>query len=364
MKKLTLAILVTHALITLSTTLAQRVYFGSSNSKGIYFADFNADSGTLSIPKLAIEADGAGFITLSPDEKCLYSTGVASFKINPDGSLAQISSQQTGEKGSCQVSTDQTGKMLMTAYYSSGSVASFKVGKNGSLSEAVSLHRHEGKGEHPHRQKKAFGHSIFPNPANTHAYAADLGADKVFIYKMNPEAGSLTPAGEAVVPGGAMGPRHMKWNADGSLLYVLNELDLSVSIFSAEADGQLKFIKTESVLPEGSDKEKMTCAEIRIHPNGKWIYTSNRDLTEEGRDSMTVFSRHEDGFKRIETVSAEVWIPRNFNIDPTGKWLLVGGQKSNNIAIFKIDPTTGRLTFTDQKVPFEGGPICIEFLSD
>ena len=343
-------------------TVAQRVYFGTSHAKGIYVAEFNAKDGTLTEPRLAAAAERPGFIAISPNQKYLFQTGVASYAIQPDGALAPISEQSTGEKGSCHVSVDATGGMLMTAYYSGGGAASWKSNADGSLSTHASLHKHEGSGQHPKRQQKPFGHSIFPNPANTHAYVCDLGIDKVMIYAMDPAAGTLTPAGEAVVPGGAMGPRHMKFNADGSLAYVLNELDLSVSIFKAVEDGQLDFVKTISTLPAGTDKTRMTCAEIRVHPNGRFIYVSNRDLEETGRDSITVFSRFEEGFKRVETTPAQVWIPRNFNLDPSGKWLLVGGQKSKDIAIFKVNPATGKMTFTGNKAPFPGGPICIEFL--
>lgn len=341
---------------------ANRVYFGMDNARGIYVADFNAASGELSPPQLAVEAKGVGFIAIHPNKRFLYSTETSAFKINDDGSLLKLNTQKTAGGGACHVNVDHTGHCAMVAYYGGGAVASFLIMEDGSLSEARSFFKHEGSGDHPQRQNKPYAHSVFVNPANTHAYACDLGIDKVMIYKLDAANGSLTPAGEVVVPGGSMGPRHMKWNADGSIAYVLNELDLSVSIFKAEEDGLLEFVKTVSTLPDGYDKSDMTCAEIRIHPNGKFIYASNRDLTDNDRDSITVFTRFEDGFQRRATTPAEVWIPRNFNIDPAGKWMLIGGKNSNDVAIFKVDPETGLITFTGDKVAFDGGPICIEFL--
>jgi len=362
MKSMLNAVLSLFTASAMTEVHAERVYIGTSNSKGIYVSELNAMTGELLPPRLAIETKNAGFVAIHPSGKYLYSTAPAAFCIQPDGSLLELNRSGSDGKGPCHVSLDQTGKCLMVAYYGSGSVASFRIGDDGSISESVSFHQHEGSGEHPDRQKGPHAHSIFPNPANTYAYAPDLGIDKVMIYKLQPEAGKLTQAGFAEVPGGSMGPRHMKWNADGTVAYVLNELDLSVSIFKAGKNGNLEFLKSVSVLPDKADKSEMTCAEIRIHPNGKFIYTSNRDLTQQGRDSITVFSRFEDGFQRLETEYAEVRVPRNFNLDPSGKWMLVGGQKSRDIAIFSVDTETGLIQFTGNKVQFEGGPICFEFL--
>ena len=348
-----------------TTAQASTVYFGTHKSKGIYVADFDSTTGKLTTPKLAVEAESCGFIAIHPNKNFLYSSGASAFKINDNGSLTHLNTQTTDGGRACHVSIDQTGTCVMVAYYDGGAVASFQILEDGSLSEATSFFKHEGSGEQLKRQNKPHAHSIFTNPENTFAYASDLGIDKVMIYGLDPEAGTLSPSGFAEVPGGSMGPRHMKWAADGNYAYVLNELDLSISVFNpGPIKGSLEFIKTGSMLPDGADKERMTCAEIRIHPNGKFIYASNRDLEETGRDSISVFSRFEDGFQRLETVSAEVWIPRNFNIDPTGKWMLVGGMKSNDVAIFRVDPATGLIRFTGDKVPFEGGPICIEFLAD
>ncbi|MEA2068922.1 MAG: lactonase family protein, partial [Verrucomicrobiota bacterium] len=331
-----------------------RVYFGTSNSKGIYFTELDAAKGTLSEPKLAIEIGRPGFLAIHPNKQFIYSTtvstgdgkngGVAAMKINADGTLTLLNTQSSRGSGPCHVGIDATGQCLMVANYRGGSVASFRILEDGSLSEAQSFHQHKGSGAHPKRQDAPHAHSIFPNPGNTHAYASDLGIDKVMVYKLDPKAGTLAPSGFAEVPGGGMGPRHLKWSADGKVVYVLNELDLGISVFKpGKTDGSLEFIKTVSTLPEGADKADMTSAEIRIHPNGKFIYASIRDLTEQGRDTISVFTRFEDGFQRLETIPAQVWSPRNFNIDPTGEWMLAGGQQSHDIAIFKVDPKTGQL---------------------
>ncbi|MBT8041916.1 MAG: lactonase family protein [Pontiella sp.] len=354
---------------------SQRVYFGTGKGKGIYFAELDLKAGTLSPPQLAAEVVRPGFLVIHPNRRFLYSTcsgqdlgkkgGVAAFEINRDGTLTRLNVRSSKGQGPSHVSVDATGQCLMVSYYGSGGVASFQIREDGSLSEARSEHQHAGSGAHPKRQQGPRAHSIYPNPENTHAYSPDLGIDKVMIYRLDPGAGTLTDPSFAEVPGGSMGPRHMKWSAEGAYAYVLNELDLSVSVFKPGASpGALEFLTTVSTLPEGADPEGMTCSEIRIHPNGKFIYAANRDVKREGRDSLTVFSSfaHTEGFRRLATVPAEVSVPRNFNIDPSGQWILVGGLRSNDIAIFKVDSKTGQLAFTGTKVPFEGTPICIEFL--
>jgi 6-phosphogluconolactonase len=348
-----------------------RFYFGTSQSTGIYFADLDAEKGTLSEPTLAIALEKPGFIAFHPSKPVLYSTsdgigdgkndGVAAMRINPDGTLVLIAKQSTGGRGSVHVSVDATGQTLLAANYGSGSVASFRILDDGSLTEARSLHQHVGKGAHRDRQKGPHAHAILPNPANTFAYAPDLGIDKVMIYGLDPAAGTLVEAGFAAVPGKAMGPRHMIWSADGRYAYVLNELDLSLSVFKpGEAPGSLEFIETVSILPTVADKENMTGAEVRIHPDGRFVYASIRDLEGKDRDVISVITRFEDGFRHLETVPARVSVPRNFNLDPTGNWMLVGGQKSHDLALFKVDPKTGIPTFSGTKIPFDGGPICIE----
>jgi 6-phosphogluconolactonase len=353
-------------LTTTACAQTSRVYFGTSNSKGIYFAELNTKTGALTTPSLAVETTGAGFIAIHPNKRFLYSTGISAFRINDDGTLSHLNTPPTNGRNCCHVSVDQAGQCLMAAYYGSGGVASFQIEEEGSLSDAKSFQQHEGTGEHPQRQTGPHAHSIIPNPANTHAYAPDLGIDKVMIYKLDPEAGTLTEPAFAEVPGGSMGPRHMKWSADGAYAYVLNELDLSVSVFKpGTIAGSLEHLTTVSTLPEGANREGMLCSEIRIHPNGRFVYAANRDVIGQGRDSLTVFSSfaQKKGFERLETIPAQVSVPRNFNIDPSGKWMLVGGQQSHDIAVFKVDSKTGQLTFTGTRVPFDGGPICIEFLN-
>ncbi|CAA6677421.1 MULTISPECIES: lactonase family protein [unclassified Lentimonas] len=351
-----------------------QVYFGTSNSTGIYTATLDTELGILSPITLAAKIKSPGFIALHPKHPFLYATtsgfekpntaGVAAFRIKDDGTLHLINTLPSSGNGACHVSIDSTGQSLVLAHYSSGSAAAFKIKPDGSLVATNSLHTHTGSGKDPKRQQRPHPHSAFIHPNNQFVYVPDLGIDKVMIYRLFPDQGIITPAGHADVPGGSQGPRHMKFSADGKQAYVLNELSLNVATYTVDLNtGQLHYLDTDSVLSYGSIPEKMTCAEIRVHPNGNFIYTSTRDLDKKGRDTLSTFTRSENGsLQLIANTPASVSVPRNFNIDPSGQWLIVGGQKSSTLAIFAVDPKSGALTLKQTDIPFDGGAICVEFV--
>lgn len=335
----------------MATGFAETVYFGTGGKDGIFMSEMDMESGKLSEPVLAAETEGANFLAKSPDGKTVYATGkgkVEAFRVKEDGSLELFGGSAAPGNGPCMVSLDATGKVLLLANYSSGNVLSFPIKEDGSIGEVASDHQHEGSSV-TNRQKGPHAHSIYAGPDNKFVYAADLGIDKVMIYGLDAEKATLTPAGEASVPPGS-GPRHMKLVGDRA--YVLNELTLAVSVFSRGDDGMLKILGTYPVLPEGADAEEMTCSEILVSNDGKFVYTANRDLRKGGgRDSLSVLSVEDDGaLELVETVPAEVWIPRNINMDGEGRWLLVAGQNSGEIAVFGVDSGTGKLKYTGQKV--------------
>lgn len=348
-------------------------YIGSTASGekgGIYLSSLDESTGQISPPKLIVALQGAGFQALSPDGKSLLSTSSSTEK--PSGQMTIFSIgdgfklSQTGQtsalgNGTCHVSFDQTGKVAMFANYGSGNIGSALVAADGSLGELSSNFQHEGSSVNPQRQKEPHAHSIFPDPENQYAYACDLGTDKVEIYKIDTTTGKLTEAGDAKTPAGA-GPRHLKFSKDGKHVYVLNELNTSVSVFKRLTDGQLERVQDLSVLPDDSQLEGMSCSEIRVHPNGKFVYTANRDTRNQGNDTLTVFEVKGDGsLKRLTSVPAAVSIPRNINLSPSGKWLITGGQNSNDLAIFSVDPETGALKKTGGNIPFPS-PMCYVFL--
>ena len=352
------------------------VYFGcytnaKSGSKGIHVSKFNAATGELSAPELAVETGSPSFLAIHPSKKYLYAVGemgtpgqkggaVSAFRISqPDGRLTLINQVSSVGAGPCHISTDATGRMAMIANYGGGSVASYAIADNGALSESKTFVQHEGASVDPKRQKGPHAHSFNRSPDNRYGFACDLGLDKVLIYKLDPAAGTMTRQGHAAVPPGS-GPRHFAFHPSGKFAFVNNEMLMTVTTFAYDADkGALTEVETVSTLPEADrGKTGLSTAETVAHPNGKVVYVSNRT-----HDTIAVF-RCDPATGRltlIQNAPAEGEIPRNFNLDPTGRWMIVAHQNSNTAALFKVDAESGKLTFTGKKIPV-GGAVCVRFL--
>lgn len=363
---------------SLLTQAAEKVY-AACGSVGIRVSEFDSTTGTLGPFTEAISLPGVGFMALHPEKPFLYATcpgegkkgrngAVGAFRILEDGTLDVVNLSPTKSGGATHLSLDATAKVAFAASYGSGSVTSFAVKEDGSLSPPVSVVEHEGSSVHPTRQKGSHAHYFAAGPQNKFAYAPDLGLDQVVIYRFDPDTAELTPAGAGQLAPGA-GPRHMKFSQDGKFAYVLNELNITVTTFRYDAeDGSLEEVATISAVPEGTDKEQLSCAEIVVHPSGKFLYTSQRDLRTRGegsplaRNSLSLFRISREGtIQRTQTISAGVRIPRNFNVHPGGQWLLAGGQLSDDVQVFAINPENGRLSPQGEPVACPGRPQCFLF---
>lgn len=353
-----------------------RAYVGTytgKKSQGIYSFTFNAATGEVGKPELAGEAVNPSFLALHPDGKHLYAVGevndvggkkgggVSAFAIQGDGKLKLLSQASTVGTGPCFVTVDKSGRVALAANYGGGSVVALPIKADGSVGEHTGFIQHEGKSV-TKRQSQPNAHSVNVSPDNRFAFVADLGLDKILIYKLDPAKGTLTPNDPpftAVAPGS--GPRHFAFHPSGKFAYLICEINLTMIAFSYDAaKGTLKEMQTVSTLPAADGlgpKPGWSTAEVVAHPNGKFLYGSNR-----GHDTIAVFAVAADGkLTLVENAAAEVKTPRNFNLDPTGKWLFTEGQGSDTIALFKVDQATGKLTATGTKLEV-GSPVCMKFL--
>ncbi len=339
-------------------------------SRGIYHATFDTETGKPTRPRLAAEIDSPGFLALHPDGDVLYSTGtvdavpsVVAFRIRrQDGraALSMLNSQPTGDGGAAHIATDRTGKVLLSAQYGGGSTAAFPLAGDCSIRPRSKLIEHEGgSGVFPGRQDKPHAHWIGTSPDNRFVFVPDLGLDKVVIYRLDPQRANLTPHGFGQVPPGG-GPRHMKFHTGGRFIYVLNEMELSVSTFAYDAkQGTMTLLQTVPTVPkqEKAKESFVSASEIRVHPSGKFVYAANR-----GHDTITALrvDRRSGKLAVIECEPVRGSWPRNFNLDPDGKWLLAAGRNSNTLAVFAVDAETGELTYT-QTTLMVPTPICVLF---
>ena len=345
------------------------VYVGTYTrgpSKGIYAYKFDRATGKLTPSGLAGESSNPSFLAVHPSQRYLYAvnendTGmVSAFAIETGGKLKALNQVSSKGSGPCHLSVDRTGKWLFVANYNSGSVASYPINTAGLLGEATATFQHSGKSVNPGRQSGPHAHVAAISPDNRFVWVCDLGLDEVLSYRIDPAKGGMTPNDPPfakVEPGS--GPRHVVFRNDSKFAYVESEMAAAVTVFSYDADkGTMKQVQVISTLPEDYKGTK-SGAEIALHPNSKFLYTSNR-----GHDSIAIFKVDAAKGTLIftGTVPTEGKTPRDFVIDPSGNYLFAANQDSNSIVAFKIDQQTGGLTPTGDKYEI-GAPVSLLFVS-
>jgi 6-phosphogluconolactonase len=364
---LTLALAALAATASAADPLVFVTAFAPGEQGGIHAYTFDSKEGTLKSLHRTGGVENPFFIALSPDRRFLYSIDakqfggkenehVAAFElVGRTGELKLLNRQSSMGTASCYLMADQTGKTLVVANYSSGSVASLPIKADGSLGEHASFFQHKGSSVNPDRQKEPHAHCIVVSPENKYAFACDLGMDQILCYQLDPPAAKLTPNKTpfAKAPAGA-GPRHLTFHPNGKRAYVINELANSVTMFDYDAaGGTLTEQQTTSTLPSNF-KGTSHCADVKITPDGKFLYGTNR-----GHDSIACYKITADGrLVRTGIVPSGGKGPQNLAITPDGQWLLCANMPGNNIAVFQIDPKTGRLKATGEPVK-QTGPSCI-----
>ncbi len=352
-----------------------RVYFGTytnETTKGIYHSTLDPATGKLAPAQLAAEVKNPSFVAIHPSRKFLYAVseisdfqgkpvgGVSAFSIDSTtGKLKLLNGHSSGGAGPCHLVVDTAGKNVLVANYGGGSVSVLPIGVDGQLAAASSSIQHQGSSANKQRQEAPHAHSINLDAANKFAFAADLGLDKVLIYRFDGAKGLLTandpPAG--IVAQGS-GPRHFAFHPSGKYAFVNNELTSSVTSFAYDSTrGSLTEIHTLSTLPEPTPGN--STAETVVHPSGKFVYVSNR-----GHDSLAMF-QCDEATGRLTAIGHQSTggkTPRNFNIDPSGRYVLAANQGTNNVVVLRIDVTTGKLAPTGNSIDI-GSPVCVRFMS-
>jgi 6-phosphogluconolactonase len=376
------------------------VYVGTytgTDSKGIYAYGYDAASGKLAPLGLAAETVSPSFLAVDASHRFLYavnevhdykgesSGGVTAFAIDDrkTGKLIELNEVASRGADPCYISFDRTGKFVLVANYSGGNVAVFPLSADGHIGEASSVLKDSGTlGPIKDRQEAPHAHWIEASARNRFAYVSDLGLDRVLIYKFDATKGTLNRSdAPANVPGSTQdaagstgskdaedfflatlapgtGPRHVAFSSDGNLMYVLGELDSTVTVFANDAKETFRSIQKISALPAGFSGPN-SAAEVAIHPNRKFLYTSNR-----GDDSIAVFAidRATGKLTFLQRISSGGKAPRNFAIDPAGARLLVANQDSGNIVEFRINPTTGKLKSVGE-VAKTASAVCLVFMA-
>ncbi len=341
------------------------VYFGMYGP-GIFRSVLDLETGSLTEPQRVAETQNPSFLTVHPSRKFLYCVselgrggGVRAYRLDAEtGALAFLNEQSSGGGGPCHVSTDHAGKNVLVANYGGGSVSVIPIQPDGRLAKPSALIQHQGSSIDPQRQQGPHAHSVNVSPDDRFAFVADLGIDKVMIYRLNVDKGTLK-AGDSpyasLAPGA--GPRHFAFAPNGKFAYVINELNGTVTAFTyAATSGTLTEIQTLPTLPADFDASNK-CAEVCLHPSGKFLYASNR-----GHDSIAVYQVDPQqgtlGF--VEHECQDIKTPRNFNVDPTGRFCLVANQDADSVVVFRIDAETGALDPTGHSVTLKR-PVCVRF---
>lgn len=374
---LSLAALLMFTTLTAAADKIARVYVGTyttGDSKGIYTFELDLESGQATEPKLAAELRNPSFLAFDPTHKYLFAVnevadfpgvppgprgagGVTSFRIDAaTGQLTKLNDQLSGGGGPCHLSVDATGKNVLVANYGGGSVAVLPINADGTLKPASSFIQHEGTSVDPRRQEGPHAHSVNLSADNKFAFVADLGLDKVLIYRFDAEQGKLTPNDPPfaqVKPGG--GPRHFAFHPNGKFAYTNNEMTLVETAFSYNAAaGSLTPVQDISTLPADANRDGASTAETLAHPSGKFLYVSNR-----GHGTIAIFQIQANGqLKAAGHAPSGGKVPRNFGMDSQGKFLLSANQDNAVIRVSKINQDSGALEPTGQELHVPN-PVCV-----
>lgn len=339
--------------------------FGKDASKGIYRARFDARTGRLGDVQLAAEMASPSFLAVHPSQKFLYAVGegggkeggpVVAFALDArTGALTRLNEEPSGGAGPCHIAVHPKGNYVIVSNYGGGSTAVFRLGADGRIAGRTAFVQHQGSSVNKARQEGPHAHCGFFSPAGDRAFSVDLGIDRVKVFAFDPETGRLDDAAyEDIVTSPGCGPRHIALAPDGKFAYVCGELDSTVHVVELTDTGG-KVVQTLSTLPKPVAGN--TTAECLLHPNGRFVYVSNR-----GHNSIAVFRVGDDRrLTAVGHITGDITIPRNFNIDPTGRWMLIASQEGGKVGVWELDEKTGLGRETGHTVAVTRC-VCVKFV--
>jgi 6-phosphogluconolactonase len=359
---------------------------GKDASRGIYRCELDVRSGSLTNLEPAAEVRNPSFLAIRPDGMALYAVeevgergekknegGIHAFKLDAQtGELTKLNELTTGGADPCYVSLNRTGRFAMVANYSGGSSSLIRLKEDGSLDAVTDFRQHEGKGANPRRNEGPHAHCAVFNEIGSdgeYAYVVDLGLDRVFSYKLDVQMGALTPTDPPFVklPDGC-GPRHIAFASNAGKAFVCGERDSTlITLRRFGSGGVLQRYDGSNGLPKRSDEVLSTLpqpgrnstAEVLVHPDNGHVLVSNR-----GHNSLAVFNVNADATTRAGFITGAgdrlIQTPRGFNIDPTGKWIIVANQGGGTIRVIEWADGNGKMTGEFVNVD---KPVCIKFLA-
>jgi 6-phosphogluconolactonase len=336
-------------------------------SEGIYVYNFNSNTGDFALES-KIKSPDPSYLAVSPNHKFVYAvnegagdkSNVTAFGFNrQSGELSLVNQQPSGGDNPCFVAVDKTGKWIAVANYTGGSLSVFPVQANGGIGKVSTFIQDTGSGANKQRQEKAHVHSSFFSKDNRYLFVADLGLDKEFIYSFNEKTGKLIPTAQGFAKSDdGSGPRHIDFHPSDKYIYLIEELTGTVVAYQ-HSNGKLTRIQRISAAKKDFTGF-MGSADIHVSPDGKFLYCSNRG----DANTITIFKINAATGKLtvIGYQSVLGKAPRNFSLDPSGNFLLVANQDSDNIIIFKRNKETGLLTDTGKKIE-AGNPVCLKWIA-
>ena len=337
-------------------------YTNSCESKGIYVYDFSTDTADFALKATTENVISPSYLTVSQDNKFIYTVNengkestVSSFGFDSkSGRLNLLNKQETNSADPCYIIDDE--KNVISANYSGGSIAVFGKNADGSLTSLKQIIQHSGSSVNKERQESAHVHMTHFSPDQKFVLVNDLGMDKIFIYKYDKDAPkNVLTLKETVEAKKGSGPRHLTFSKDGKFVYVLHELDGSLTAYKYK-NGSLKLLQETTIVAKDF-KGEISAADIHISPDGKFFYATNRG----DANTINTFAIHKKGtLDLVNQVDTKGKGPRNFVIDPSGKFLLIAHQNTNDVVIFKIDKATGKLSDTGKRIEL-CSPVCLVF---